>query len=147
MLPKMGSGEKLYYFKQGVRENIRKEIVCRQIGDINEAICLATQLESVNSIISNVNYVKANKKFVFKPKDDRSYHSQKQTKTVKNYTNNNFQTRSNNNKDYKKVLFKKDIICSRSRKRGHYKNECRVNINKINSVDVVEDKVYVIYLD
>ncbi|CAF1106249.1 unnamed protein product [Brachionus calyciflorus] len=32
-------------------------------------------------------------------------------------------------------------------KKGHYKNECRVNINKINSVDVVEDKVYVIYLD
>ncbi|RNA04930.1 hypothetical protein BpHYR1_050208 [Brachionus plicatilis] len=53
----------MFYFREGLKENTKREIVCRKIVKLSEAIPLAIQLESAASCISKVNFVKTNRWF------------------------------------------------------------------------------------
>ena len=58
----MDEEEKMFYFREGLKENTKREIICRKIVKLSEAIPLAIQLESAASCISKVNFVKTNVK-------------------------------------------------------------------------------------
>ncbi|RNA44210.1 hypothetical protein BpHYR1_040718 [Brachionus plicatilis] len=57
----MAEEEKMFYFREGLKENTKREIICRKIVKLSEAIPLAIQLESAASCISKVNFVKTNR--------------------------------------------------------------------------------------
>ena len=136
-LGSMVEEEKMFYFREGLKENTKKEIICRRIVKLEEAIPLAIQLESAASCISKVNFVKTNYK---KQNMKLSYKKdKKQDLQIQNNVPNRYLNHRNN-----KPL---NITCLRCKKKGHYANKCRVILKKINSLKIVsdsEDKIYMV---
>jgi len=151
-LSSLSEVEKIFYFKEGLKDDTKRELICRGVKELEKAIPLASQsqLESSRNGLEKVIFLKTTKAF--------SNHKNPKYKN-KNFNNSN-SINSNYQKDENKNIsnqnkklnyIKKDIICNRCKKKGHYANKCRVILNKINSIKVVRysdidkaEKIYVL---
>ncbi|CAF1137063.1 unnamed protein product, partial [Brachionus calyciflorus] len=57
MTPFMNEEEKLFHFREGLREQTKKEVTCRNIHTLSETIHLATQLEQNQNNLPSINYL------------------------------------------------------------------------------------------
>ncbi|CAF0993217.1 unnamed protein product [Brachionus calyciflorus] len=114
----MAEEEKIFYFKEGLKERTKKEIICRGINRVSEAIPLAIQLETVMSNVSKINFVKSNKTYKNYPKkSNNNYHKSQQQALGKdhNISNKTKIGKDKNNYSQKNNKFKESVICSRCR--------------------------------
>ncbi|CAF0885195.1 unnamed protein product, partial [Brachionus calyciflorus] len=161
MTPFVAEEEKLFHFREGLREQTKKEVTCRNNHTLSETIHLATQLEQNQTNLPSINYqghtrhskgkfterslnnrnhIYKNKQYQKKEKDFRD----KSQKRKNNYENPKFVKNGKQNPN------QNEAFCKRCKRKGHYENTCYANLRKINSCKLnenLESKVYVVYLD
>ncbi|CAF0957915.1 unnamed protein product [Brachionus calyciflorus] len=149
MLPRMADDEKLFHFKEGLRDYIKREVTCRNLHTLSETIHLATQLEQARDGYANINYLKHKKPDKFNNKfasnkinDKKTSYSSKASNCKKE---NNYKTQGNKaehksfDKHKQKPKTNPTAICNRCKRKGHYANNCYANLNKVNSLNVCND--------
>ncbi|CAF0853153.1 unnamed protein product [Brachionus calyciflorus] len=61
MLPHMADDEKLFHFREGLKEMTKREITCRNIKTLSETTHLATQLEQAQNGLAYIYYINHDK--------------------------------------------------------------------------------------
>ncbi|CAF1138545.1 unnamed protein product, partial [Brachionus calyciflorus] len=132
MLPRMADDEKLFHFKEGLRDNTKREVTCKNLHTLSETIHLATQLEQAKEGFANINYLKHkkpdnfNNKFAsIKINDNKTSYASKtgNYKKEKKYkTQGNKVEHKSFDKNKQKPKIHPTALCNRCKRKGHYAN-------------------------